>query len=158
MHANEALITKLYTAFSQRDGLAMASCYHPAATFSDPAFPDLKGPQCGAMWRMLTERATDLEIRFRDVRADDTSGSAHWEADYTFATTGRKVHNVIDAAFTFEDGLIKTHVDRFDFWTWSRMALGPTGLLLGWSGFLARKVQGTAAQQLDRYMEKNGIR
>lgn len=157
MHPNAALITRFYEAFAARDGAAMAACYHPEATFSDPAFPGLKGKEPGAMWCMLTERASDLAIRFRDVQADDTSGSAHWDADYTFATTGRFVKNEIDAKFTFRDGLIATHVDTFDFWRWSRMALGAPGLLLGWSGFLQRKVQATAGGQLQKYMAKNGL-
>lgn len=104
MHANEALITRFYEAFARHDGPAMAACYHPDATFSDPAFPDLKGKQPGAMWSMLTERGGDLVIRFSNVRADDTSGSAHWEADYTFSATGRPVKNVIEATFTFAMG------------------------------------------------------
>ena len=48
----------------------------------------------------------NLEVTFRDVRADDVRGSAHWEARYTFTLTGLPVHNVIEAAFTFKDGLI----------------------------------------------------
>jgi ketosteroid isomerase-like protein len=154
MHPNAELVTRFYTAFSERDGEAMAACYHPDATFSDPAFPDLKGDEPGWMWRMLCERGEDLVIRFRDVEADDTRGSAHWDADYTFSTTGRMVNNSIDAAFTFEDGLIRTHVDTFDFYTWSRMALGMPGLLLGWTPLLRNKVQGTANQQLQKYIAK----
>ncbi len=154
MHPNEDLLTRFYTAFQNHDGEAMAACYHPEATFSDPAFPDLKGNEPGMMWKMLTSRAADLEIRFSDIRADDEAGTAHWEADYTFSTTNRKVNNVIDAAFTFEDGLIRTHVDTFDFWAWSRMALGPTGLVLGWSSFLRDKVQGTAGGQLRKFIER----
>ena len=132
----------------------MTACYHPDATFSDPAFPGLTGEQPGMMWRMLCERADDLEIRFRDVKADDHGGSAHWDADYMFSTTGRMVHNSIDAVFTFEDGLIRTHVDTFYFYAWSRMALGVSGLLLGWTPFLRNKVSSTARGQLDRYIAK----
>lgn len=157
MHPNEALITRFYEAFARHDGPAMAACYHPDATFSDPVFPDLRGKHPGAMWCMLTERASDLAIRFSDVKADDTNGSAHWDADYTFATTGRWVENRIDAVFTFQDGLIRTHVDTFDFWRWSRMALGPTGVVLGWTRALQTKIQGAAGGQLTKYIEKKGI-
>ena len=31
------------------------SCYHPEVKFSDPAFPDLKGNEVGAMWSMLID-------------------------------------------------------------------------------------------------------
>ncbi len=68
----------------------MASCYRDDASFSDPAFADLEGWNIGAMWRMLCERGKDLELIFQDVEANDTTGSAHWEADYTFSVTSRQ--------------------------------------------------------------------
>ena len=79
------------------------------------------------MWRMLTGRATDLEIELREHDAGEDSGSAHWIARYTFST-GRPVVNDIQATFRFADGLIADHVDEFDFRRWARQALGPTGL------------------------------
>ena len=62
---------------------------------------------------------------------------------------------MIDAAFTFEDGLIRTHVDRFDFWSWSRQALGVPGLLLGWTPFLRAKVAAEAQKGLDAYIARH---
>lgn len=131
-HPHAQLIETFYTAFQQRDPEAMIACYHPAIRFSDPVFRDLEGPRAGAMWRMLTERAPTLEITFRDVHADDRAGKAHWEARYVFSATGRNVHNVIDAAFEFQDGKIVRHADTFDLWRWAGMALGIKGRLLGW--------------------------
>ena len=110
----------------------MAACYTADAHFHDPVFQDLHGAEVGAMWRMLCGRATDLKIVHSKVDADADSGSAHWEADYTFST-GRAVHNVIDAGFKFENGLIADHRDSFDLYAWARQALGPVGVLLGWS-------------------------
>ncbi len=130
----------------------MVACYAPDVLFSDPVFPALAGDQARGMWRMLTSRATDLRIEFSNVSADGATGSAHWEAWYTFTASGRKVHNVIDASFTFQDGLIATHSDRFDLWRWSRQALGPVGTLLGWSPLLANKVRRQAATALGRYL------
>lgn len=150
MHANAQLIEKFYRAFQKNDGAAMAACYHPDVHFSDPAFPDLHGARAGNMWKMLTGRAKDLRIEFRDVVADDTTGSAHWEAWYTFST-GNKVHNVIDARFEFRDGLIVRHVDRFDFGRWAGQALGFMGRLLGGTSMLQKKVQATAAKGLDEF-------
>jgi len=152
MHPNEELITRFYSAFQRRDAAGMAACYHPDVTFSDPAFPDLHGDRARGMWAMLCERGTDLTVAFRDVRADDTTGSAHWEADYTFGVTGKKVHNVIDARFTFADGLIKTHTDAFDFKRWAGQALGMPGKLLGGTSAMQRKVQGVGAKALDEYL------
>ncbi len=151
MHPNAELITRFYEAFGQRDGETMAACYHPDASFSDPVFPSLDGEGAGDMWRMLTEGADDLRIEFSDVRADDDAGSAHWEAWYTFSATGRHVHNVIDARFEFRDGLIARHDDRFDFWRWSRQALGLPGVLLGWTPILRNKVRSTAGNRLVKW-------
>src|SRR5688500_2090701 len=112
MSDNRAVIELFYWAFARRDGDAMAACYHPEVHFQDPVF-DLQGDEAGAMWRMLCRRATDLLVEVSDVGAEGDTGRAHWEAHYTFTTTGRKVHNRIDARFTFRDGLIVDHRDDF---------------------------------------------
>jgi ketosteroid isomerase-like protein len=150
-NANEALIERFYSAFDQRDGAAMAACYTPDATFSDPVFPDLRGSEPGDMWRMLTSRATDLRVELHEHEADDERGSAHWIAHYTFAQTGRPVVNDIRASFRFRDGLIAEHQDRFDFHRWARQALGPSGLLLGWTPLLRNAVRRRARAGLDEF-------
>lgn len=155
MSIETALIERFYTAFQQKDWATMAACYHPEVQFSDPAFPDLRGPEPGAMWRMLLESATSLEISYRDVVGEGGRGGCHWEARYPFSQTGRQVLNRIDASFEFKDGLIYRHRDVFDFWAWSRMALGLPGLLLGWSPFLRNKVQRTAGGRLQRFIDKH---
>src|SRR4051794_16551090 len=71
MHPNEELLERFYTSFQRKDSAGMAACYHPEITFSDPVFRDLKGPKAAAMWEMLTGRAKDMQITFRDIRADD---------------------------------------------------------------------------------------
>ena len=59
-------------------------------------------------------------LEFSGVRADPSTGQAHWEARYLFSATGRQVHNIIDGEFSFNpDGLIATHSDHFNFWRWS---------------------------------------
>ncbi|HEX2569740.1 MAG TPA: nuclear transport factor 2 family protein [Polyangia bacterium] len=154
MHPHAELIERFYRCFQARDGAGMAACYAPDVTFSDPVFPRLEGEKAGAMWRMLCGRAADLEIQFSDVQADDTRGSARWVAHYTFTKTGRRVENRITASFELRNGAIVRHEDRFDFWRWSRQALGPAGLLLGWSPMLQRKVQAEAAHNLERFLSK----
>lgn len=148
MHPNAKLIDDFYAAFARGDGAAMAASYHPEARFSDPAFPDLSAAEAGAMWRMFCRPGSDLRLEHGNVRADDTRGSAHWEATYTFRATGRRVHNVIDAEFEFRDGRIYRHRDRFDFWRWSRQALGLPGLLLGWTPLIRARVRALAAKAL----------
>ncbi len=154
MHPNEQMIRRFYEAFAKRDADTMVACYAPDVHFSDPVFPDLRGERAGAMWKMLAGRAADLRVESSGFRADDREGAAHWEAWYTFSATGRRVHNVIDARFEFRDGLITRHADTFDFWRWSRQALGPAGLFLGWSPIVRNKVRGQAAKGLDLYLSK----
>jgi ketosteroid isomerase-like protein len=154
MHKNAELIDRFYRAFGERDAESMVACYHPDIRFSDPVFTDLRGPRAGAMWSMLCERGKDLRVEFRDVRADDQTGSAHWEAWYTFSGTGRKVHNVIDASFELRDGLIVRHTDRFDLHRWAGQALGIVGRLLGGTSMLQNKIQATATKGLEEYLEK----
>jgi hypothetical protein len=64
------------------------------------------------------------------------------------------VHNIIDATFTFRDGKIVRHVDRFDLWRWAGMALGVTGKLLGWTPIVQGKIRAQAAQGLDAFIAK----
>jgi len=154
MHPHAQLIETFYQGFARRDGEAMAACYHPQVEFTDEVFVGLKGAEASGMWRMLTQRAKDFSLEYSGVSADDQSGRAHWDARYTFAATGRKVLNRIDAEFKFQDGKIIWHRDTFDFWVWSRQALGLPGVLLGWSGFLRHKVQAQARAGLTAFLQK----
>jgi len=125
----DTLIQRFYAAFNEKDGDAMARCYAPDAHFHDPVFGDLTGTEAGAMWRMLTARAKDLEVELADHSAEGDGGTAHWIAHYTFAQTGKPVVNDIHATFRFRDGLIVDHHDEFDFTKWARQAIGIAGLL-----------------------------
>jgi len=147
---HRAVIERFYGAFARRDADTMAHCYHAGARFRDPVF-ELEGARIGAMWKMLCARGADLRVVHSAVHAEDASGAAHWEAWYTFSGSGRPVHNVIDARFRFVGGLIVEHIDSFDFWRWSRQALGLPGLLLGWSPLLREKVRAQALDTLARF-------
>ena len=105
----------------------MEACYTPDVSFSDPVFTDLHGAEAGAMWRMLTGRAKDLEVELLEREADDERGSARWRATYTYSQTGRPVVNDVRGTFRFADGQIAEHEDSFGFHRWARQALGATG-------------------------------
>jgi ketosteroid isomerase-like protein len=154
-HPNEQLIERFYHAFSSADYRTMQECYHPEATFHDPVFQELGERELKAMWQMLLTSARDLKISYHDVKANDSDGSAHWEAWYTFSRTGRKVHNIIEASMQFRDGKIWHHEDQFDLWRWSRQALGVSGVLLGWSPLVVNKVRATAGRGLEKFMREN---
>ena len=161
VNTNEQTLTKFYSAFSALDADTMASCYAENVVFDDPAFSLRGRREVGGMWHMLckatqTKGRDAWKLEFRDIQADTATGRAHWEAHYRFSATGRLVHNVIDAQFTFDpDGLIASHRDRFDFWHWSRQALGAPGLLLGWTPFLQSKVRHQAKATLQKYLAKS---
>ena len=148
--ANRATIERFYEAFGQCNGAAMTACYAPGAHFRDPAFGDLEGDEIGAMWRMLTGRATDLKIELHEHEAGEDTGSAHWIARYTFST-GRPVVNDIQAKFRFADGLIADHVDDFDFRRWAKQALGPRGNLVAVLPPLRAKARAKALGQLEAF-------
>ena len=161
MHANQQSLEMFYSAFARLDPDTMARCYTPDVAFDDEVF-SLRGKQeVAGMWRMLCEatRAKGMDawkLEFSGVEADASTGKAHWDAHYRFSATGRMVLNRIDAAFTFNpEGLIATHRDRFDFWAWSRQALGAPGLLLGWTPMLRAKVRGQADASLRKFLARD---
>ena len=147
-----SVIGRFYTAFGQRDWSAMGACYADDARFSDPVFPELDAAGVRAMWKMLLTSGSDLRITFKISEESDESAVCEWEAFYTFSRTGKKVHNVIRSEFELREGLIHRQRDHFDFWRWSRQALGPSGLLLGWSPLVKNKVRGIAASGLKKAM------
>lgn len=153
MNANEQLIHHFYTCFKNKDYKGMQACYADDATFSDAVFKNLNSSQVKAMWQMLISKSKDMRIEFGQISANEKTGKAHWDAYYTFSSTGKKVINKIDASFEFENGKIVKHTDDFNFYTWAKQALGTTGLLLGWTGFLKNKIQTTATQNLEKFMD-----
>ena len=160
MHRNAEVIEKFYRAFAALDADTMASCYAPDVEFQDPVFTLHGRRETAGMWAMLCQatrsKGADVwKLDYSGIQADDRSGRAHWDAHYRFSATGRMVLNRIDAEFTFRDGLIATHRDRFSFWAWSRQALGTPGLLLGWTPLLRAKVQATARGNLDNFLKNS---
>ena len=157
---NEQTIRRFYDAFARLDADTMAACYAEDASFDDEAFSLRGARQVGGMWKMLcggtrAKGASVWKLSYRDVRVDATSGQAHWDAHYLFSATGRIVDNAIDSRFSFTpEGLIGAQRDSFDFWRWSRQALGTPGLLLGWSPMLRNKVRATAAANLATFLAR----
>lgn len=135
----------------------MLECYHEDVEFHDPVFLDLKGWRAGAMWRMLVEKAKDLEIDFTVKDADENTGHAHWNAHYPFGKTGRMVHNSIDAAFEFKDGKIIKHRDTFSLWKWAGMALGLSGTFLGWTPSVQNKIRKESQTGLEMFIKRNKL-
>lgn len=160
MHPNQQSIETFYRAFARLDADVMEACYAEDTQFDDEVF-SLRGlREVGGMWRMLCEatavKGRDVwQLQYREVQADADSGQAHWNAHYRFSSTGRMDDNSIDARFAFNpQGQIVSHTDRFDFWRWSRQALGAPGYLLGWTPLLRAKVRRQAGGALARFLER----
>jgi ketosteroid isomerase-like protein len=155
MNANEELIRHFYTSFQNKDVQGMQDCYADNVEFSDPVFTSLNAAEARAMWAMLLKRGKDMRIEFRHIKGTANGATAEWDAWYTFSTTGNKVLNRIKASFIIENGKIVKHTDHFSFYKWARQALGFTGTLLGWTGFLKNKISRTAKKNLQDFMARN---
>ena len=105
------------------------------------------------MMRWATRMGRIGGVHYLDIQqlADETGGEARWTARYTFSRTGRPVVNRVRGLFAFRDGLIVRHYDHFPFWRWARQALGPVGVLLGWSAPLKWMIRRRAARALERF-------
>jgi len=148
------LVESFYEAFQAGDGEFMANAYAKDARFQDPVFT-LQGEHIGNMWKMLSARSKGaLRIELDIKKQEGEWVHARWQAYYPFSQTKRNVHNIIDARIRIQNGEIIEHYDDFDFWRWSRQALGPIGYLLGWSSFLQNKVQAQAMAGLKSFEEK----
>lgn len=159
-NAHRTTLMRFYNAFAHLDPVTMAQCYAPQARFEDEVFTLEGRDQVMAMWFMLCESLdtngrADWKLSFRIVSVAAHTASLHWSTRYPFGKQRRAVYNRIDASFRFDDaGLIVHHRDSFDFWRWSRQALGWSGLLLGWSPLLRRKVRSSAMAGLHRYINR----
>jgi ketosteroid isomerase-like protein len=154
-----AVLRRFYAAFAALDAAAMQACYADDASFEDPVFTLQGADAIGAMWTLLcagarAQGADAWRLEASDIASQGGRGQAHWEAWYRFSATGRAVHNVIDARFVLRDGRIQSHRDRFDFWRWSRQALGAPGWALGWTPLLRAKVRAQAAARLAAFRQR----
>ncbi len=155
MQPNADIISKFYTAFQQLDYQAMNSCYSDDIVFNDPAFGLLRGDEAKCMWEMLCKNAKDFSLTFSNIQLlDEEYATCNWVATYTFSKTGRKVVNNIKAFMKLKDGKIIEHSDAFKLSKWAAQALGLKGVLLGWTGFMKRKIQQNARKNLIAFIEK----
>ena len=157
-HPNEEIINKFYSSFAAKNAQGMIECYSDDVHFNDPVFKNLVVIKAKAMWQMLIERSSGLDLKFSNITANDTTGSADWVAEYNFSKTGRKIVNRIHAAFTFENGKIKTHNDTFSLWKWAGMALGFKGYLLGFTPIVQNQIRKEAVGGLELYMKRKRIK
>ncbi len=155
MERNTEVITKFYSAFQNLDYETMNSCYSDDIVFNDPVFGLLRGDEAKCMWEMLCKNARDFSLSFSTIELlDEEYATCKWVATYTFSKTGRKVVNNIKAYMLLKDGKIIEHSDAFKLSKWASQALGLKGALLGWSGYMKKKIQQNARKSLIKFIEK----
>jgi ABC-type enterochelin transport system ATPase subunit len=150
---NTELINSFYNGFKKLDYEAMKNAYHSEVVFSDPVFNNLDFNQVTSMWKMLCLKAQEFHLRYEILEINDGFARVKWEADYLFSKTNRTVKNKVIAEMYFKDGKIIKHIDSFNLWKWSQMALGPVGLILGWTPFMKKKIQAQAMGQLKNFQK-----
>ncbi|HJS01067.1 MAG TPA: nuclear transport factor 2 family protein [Flavobacterium sp.] len=151
---SEKTIHQLYTSLATGNISNIEACYASKVKFHDPIFGTLLDYEVPKMWKMLTKKSKgNLEIEYSILKCNDFKASVKWTAKYTFGKKNRKVINNIKSEFHFKDGLIIKQDDDFDIWAWSKQALGLSGILLGWTGYLQRKIQLQAINSLKNYKE-----
>ena len=151
MHHNAQLLEKLFTSLDKHDHPAMADCYYSGATFKDIAFHLRNKKQIHAMWHMICEG--DIRTSFDIVEVDDRTAKVKVVDDYTFRSSGRKVHNVVESRFWLRNGSIVAQQDTCDARDWAGMALGGVnGFLAGRLAFLRRA---KARKTLDAFIGKH---
>ena len=158
MQTNTDIISKFYTAFQKLDYQTMNSCYSDDIVFNDPAFGLLRGDEAKYMWEMLCKNAKDFSLTFSNIQLlDEEYATCNWIATYTFSKTGNKVVNNIKAHMKLKDEKIIEHSDAFKLSKWAAQALGLPGVLLGWTGFMKRKIQQNARKNLIAFIEKKNL-
>jgi len=149
---NHALLERFYESFSRGDASGMNACYARDVAFSDPVFGQLDGDRTRAMWSMLCGGLVDFGLAYEIEDVDDVAGRVRWVATSTYSATKRRVRNAVGGSFAFANGTIRRHDDVFDLWKWAAQALGPSGVLLGWTPLVRGKIATMAAARLDAYM------
>lgn len=156
MTPNEQTITDFYTALESNNDKVICKYYHRDIVFRDPVFGRLIGSDVCQMWKMLMYRNNgNLKVELLEVKANNYNGKAIWKASYHFGKNNNKVENIIQSEFRFKDGLIIKHTDDFDIWKWSKQALGIPGVLLGWTGYMHKKIQEKALLALKKFKVKD---
>jgi hypothetical protein len=151
-----ATLDRFFAALARLDSVTLKSCYSDDARFEDELFSLHGSHAVGGMWRMLCENVRHRgrmvwQLDVQDISTQGGLGSARWEAQYLYQD--RPVHNIVSSDFSFDGlGLIRRHRDHFDFWSWSRQALGWRGNLAGWTPYMRKRTRREAAARLRRFV------
>jgi hypothetical protein len=157
------VVGRFFEAFAASDWQTMARCYHDKASFSDPVYPDLREERIVYMWHQLLGAAetsklksgsnkahslNNLKLAYRVLFGDERKAQVQWTATYFYRN--RLVTNQVLSTLAIWDDKIVRQVDEYNFWRWSRQALGLTGLAFGAMPWYQRSVQRSAQSRLEQ--------
>ncbi len=157
------VVGRFFEAFAASDWQTMARCYHDKASFSDPVYPDLREERIVYRWHQLLSAAetstlksgsknshslNNLKLEYRVLFGDERKAQVLWTASYLYQN--RSVSNEVLSTLAIWDDKIVRQVDEYNFWRWSRQALGLTGLAFGAMPWYQRSVQRSAQSRLEQ--------
>ena len=147
MNSKEIAI-KFYDAFSAANIEVLKQLYDKKLIFNDNIFVNLDYNETISMWSSLLVGNKNMSIKYEIKKYSEKYVEVEWIADYLFTSTNRNVKNIILAKMEIDQGKIINHTDNFDFYKWSQMAFGITGVLIGWTSFFKNKVRTEAYNKL----------
>lgn len=147
MNSKEIAI-KFYDAFSVANIDVLKQLYDKKLIFNDNIFVNLDYNETISMWSSLLVGNKNMSIKYEIKKYSEKYVEVEWIADYLFTSTNRNVKNIILAKMEIDQGKIINHKDNFDFYKWSQMAFGITGVLIGWTSFFKNKVRTEAYNKL----------
>ena len=112
-------------AFASANALAQTTANAPTSPAATPPL---------ATTRAVDDKAWSFSTTFKIDEVDDRTAFVTVIDDYTFRAKDRKVHNVIQSRFRFQNGSIVEQHDSCDSRKWASMAIGGVG------GFLAGRI------------------
>lgn len=139
---NNEIVARFYTAFSKLNAAEMLDCYEADILYNDPIFGLLQADKVHAMWQMICNNASNMSCNFGNIQqVDDEYITCNWKTSYFFKPLNKRVVYDAKAYMKIVNGKITEHSDGYRLSTWIRKTYGFPGMLLGWSGFMQKKVQ-----------------
>jgi limonene-1,2-epoxide hydrolase len=141
------IVKEFYKALDSGDYRTVNEFYHKNAHYKDEIF-DFKGLEIHALWYTATLPDMELSAELESIREEEDAIYTEWVMSYTLDIIKRRIRLKEKGKFTFQEGKIIEHTDKYDFWTWCIQAFGIIGRALGWSNWLQNRVRSQAKKSV----------
>lgn len=153
MDVKQELVASFYGAFSRLDYEQMMDCYADDIIYNDPLVGLIERGEVKAYWKMICANAKALSLKTYDFEEiDDEYVTSRYQVEYYLEATGKKVRYAAKSFMRIAEGKIVEHSDGFRLSTFLGNTYGLAGQLLGWTGYLKKKVQHRYRLLLDQYL------